>query len=208
MLEGMGFDVLIPQLPWGQTIQRRAESLAHQLKDETGPFHMVTHSMGGVDARYYITHLGGHEKITSLTTLAAPHRGSIIADHEMHTWYSPYRYLPAISNLTHSAMKEFNARTPDHRNVLYRSYSASRCIHKLPWLTRRFGRLIEDFEGKNDSQLSITSAQWGKHLGTLEADHFELIGMNIWLNPFSRRTRFDHLPVYRDIAAWIAQYKP
>ncbi|MDQ6959436.1 MAG: alpha/beta hydrolase [Mariprofundaceae bacterium] len=206
ILEGMGFDVLIPQLPWGQTIQRRSESLANQLKYESGPFHLIAHSMGGVDARYYITHLGGHEKTASLTTLATPHQGSIIADHEMQTWYSPYRHLPAVPNLTRLAMKEFNARTPDHGDVAYRSYSASRCIQELPWLTRRFGRLIEEIEGKNDSQVSIASAQWGEHLRTLEADHFELIGMNIWLNPFSKRARFDHLPVYRDIAAWIAQY--
>jgi len=206
MLEGMGFNVLVPQLPWGQTIQRRAEFIAHQLKDESGPFHLIAHSMGGLDARYYITHMGGHEKTASLTTLATPHRGSVVADHEMETWHSPYRHLPAVPNLTRSAMKEFNARTPDQGSVIYRSYSASRDIHDLPWFTRRFGRLIDKIEGKNDSQVSIASARWGEHVRTLAADHFELIGMNIWLNPFSRRTHFDHLPVYRDIAAWIAHY--
>jgi len=206
VLGEMGFDVLIPQLPWGQTIQRRAEYLANQLKYESGPFHLIAHSMGGVDGRYYITHLGGHKKTASLTTLATPHRGSIIADHEMQTWYSPYRHLPAVANLTLSAMQAFNARTPNHRDVTYRSYSSSRRIHELPWFTRRFGRLIEGVEGRNDSQVSVTSAQWGEHLRTLEADHFELIGMNIWLNPFSCRPRFNHLPVYREIAAWIAQH--
>jgi len=211
MLERMGFNVIVPQSPWGQTIKRRAEFLADQLNRESAadskPFHLIAHSMGGVDARYYITHLGGYKKTASLTSLATPHRGSTAADHEMQTWYSPYRYLPAIANLTREAMQQFNDRTPDHKDVLYRSYSAARPIHCLPWLTRRFGRLIAEVEGENDSQVSVTSAQWGEYLGTLEADHFELIGMNIWLNPFSARSRFDHLSVYRDIATWVTQYE-
>jgi len=207
MLENMGFDVVVPRLPWGQNIKRRAGFLADQLKHESGPFHLVAHSMGGVDARYYITHLGGHEKTASLTTLATPHRGSTAADHEMQTWYSPYRHLPAIADLTRPAMQQFNDQTPDHRDVIYRSYSAARRINELPWLTRHFGRLIAEVEGENDSQVSVASAQWGEHSGTLEADHFELIGLNIWLNPFSRRQHFEHMPAYRDIAAWITQYE-
>ncbi|MDQ6957962.1 MAG: alpha/beta hydrolase [Mariprofundaceae bacterium] len=207
MLERMGFDVVVLQLPWGQSIERRAGFLADQLKNGSVPFHIIAHSMGGVDARYYITRLGGHKKVASLTTLATPHHGSTAADHEMQTWYSPYRHLPSVSSLTRIAMQQFNDRTPNHRDVTYRSYSAARRINKLPWLMRRFGRLIEENEGENDSQVSVASAQWGEHLGTLKADHFELIGMNIWLNPFSRRPRFDHLPVYRDIAVWIAQYE-
>ncbi len=204
MLENMGFVVVVPRLPWGQNIKRRAEFLAERLKHESGPFHLIAHSMGGLDARYYITHLGGHEETTSLTTLATPHRGSTAADHEIQTWY---RYLPAITDLTRRAMQQFNDRTPDHSDVFYRSYSAARRINELPWLMRRFGRLIAKVEGQNDSQVSVASAQWGEHLRTLEADHFELIGMNIWLNPLSHRSRFEHLPVYQDIAAWIAQYE-
>ncbi len=203
MLESMGFDVLVPRLPWGQSIECRARCLADQLRHESGPFHLVAHSMGGVDARYYITHLGGYEKTASLTTLSTPHRGSSAADHELRAWYSPYHYLPAVADLTRAAMQQFNDRTPDSKDVLYRSYSAARNLDELPWLTRRFGRRIAEMEGKNDSQVSVISARWGEHLCTLEADHFELIGMNIWLNPFSHRLHFGHLPVYRRIATWI-----
>jgi len=207
MLESLGFDVVVPRLPWGQSIERRAGCLAEQLKKASGPLHLIAHSMGGLDARCYITHMGGHKKTASLNTLATPHRGSTAADHEMQIWYSPYRHLPAIADLTRAAMRQFNDRTPDHEDVIYRGYAAARCIHELPWLTRRFGRLIADNEGENDSQVSVVSALWGEYQNTLKADHFELIGMNVWLNPFSRRLCFDHLPVYRDIAAWITQYE-
>jgi pimeloyl-ACP methyl ester carboxylesterase len=41
---------------------------------------LITHSMGGLDARHYITHLGGHRHISSMTSIATPHRGSSFAD--------------------------------------------------------------------------------------------------------------------------------
>jgi len=207
LLEAQGFDVLIPQLPFGQSIEIRARFLAEYLSGLNGPLHLIAHSMGGVDARFYISHLGGHQKVASLTTLASPHRGSSAADHEMKTWYSPYRHFPAVADLTREAMAEFNRQTPDADNVVYLSYSASRKHAELPWLTRGFARLIDAVEGENDSQVSIESSIWGKHIATLPCDHFELIGLNLWLNPFRRRTPFDHLPVYHNIGEWIRHFE-
>jgi len=207
MLQQQGFTVLIPQMPFAQRIETRARFLAEFLDHENGPLHLIAHSMGGVDARFYISHLNGQRKIASLTTLASPHHGSILADHEMRTWYSPYRHLPAIPDLTLNAMADFNKRTPNCDNVLYRSYSAARKVPELPWFTRRFGRRIEAAEGANDSQVSVASAIWGEHIATLNCDHFELIGMNIWLNPFATRKAFEHLPVYRDIGDWIRTFE-
>jgi len=45
---------------------------------------LITHSMGGLDARQYITHLGGHEHISSMTSIGTPHRGSCFAD--LYVW--------------------------------------------------------------------------------------------------------------------------
>jgi len=207
LLETQGFHVLIPQLPFGQSVETRARFLAGFLGDVAGPLHLIAHSMGGVDARFYVSHLGGHRKVASLTTLASPHYGSTAADHEMAIWYSPYRHFPAVANLTLEAMKEFNRRTPNHENVHYRSYSAARPRTQLPWLTRRFGRLIEEVEGENDSQVSVASARWGEHIATLPCDHFELIGLNLWLNPLQHRAPFDHLPIYRDIGEWVQRFE-
>ena len=203
LLEAQGLQVFTPQLPFGQRIEKRARFLAGFLNDVDGPLHLIAHSMGGVDARFYISHLGGHNKVASLTTLASPHRGSTAADHEMDTWYSPYRLLPAVADLTLDAMSAFNRHTPDHEGVIYRSYTATRNRSQQPWLTRRFGRLIEEVEGGNDSQVSVASALWGEHIATLPCDHFELIGLNLWLNPLQHRAPFEHLPVYRDIGKWI-----
>lgn len=203
MLESMGFHVIVPKLPWGETIARRSAFLAGALKDHEGPLHLVGHSMGGLDARHYITRLGGHEKVASLTTISTPHHGSIIADQAMNRPASPWRAIPAVADLTHAAMRQFNSDTPDTPDVVYRSYSAARPLADLPWLARPFGRQIAAAEGANDSLVSVASATWGKHVATLQADHFELIGSRIWLNPFRRRASFKHLSLYRNIGQWI-----
>ena len=41
--------------------------------------HVVGHSMGGLIARYYVTRLGGDERVHTLVTLGTPHAGSVLA---------------------------------------------------------------------------------------------------------------------------------
>ena len=47
-----------------------------------GPFHLIAHSMGGLDSRYLIAHLQAESdnRIVSLTTISSPHHGSPLAD--------------------------------------------------------------------------------------------------------------------------------
>lgn len=202
LLAGMGIRVITPKLSWSGSIATRSRQLADQLKNEAGPLHLIAHSMGGLDARRYITHLGGHSRVASLTTLSSPHHGSSAADHVRHS-LSPFNLLPGLHDLTTASTARFNTETPDHPDVHYRSYSAARPVAEQPWLVRRYGRIIERTEGANDSQVAASSAAWGEHLARLPADHFELIGLNLWLNPFAVRTPFDHLALYREIGEWI-----
>jgi len=81
LFEQMGLRVVVPRLPCVGSLEQRAKSLALQLEDEEGPLHLVGHSMGGLDARYFINHLNGAGKVASLTTLVTPHRGSSAADY-------------------------------------------------------------------------------------------------------------------------------
>ncbi len=41
--------------------------------------HVVGHSMGGLIARYYVTRLGGDERVHTLVTLGSPHHGTYTA---------------------------------------------------------------------------------------------------------------------------------
>jgi len=204
-LEKEGFRIIAPRVPPASSIEIQAKSLAQQLKHETGSLHLIGHSMGGLYARYYIRHCGGHEIVKSLTTLATPHRGSSAADFICKS-ISFYRLFSGVHQLTTEHMKTFNENTPDSAGVHYRSYSACRPMNELPWTVRDLGHVIEKAEGNNDVQVSVSSARWGEHVKTLHADHFELIGQNFWLNPFKQRKRFDHLGLYREITDWITDH--
>jgi triacylglycerol lipase len=202
LYEGMGLRVIVPSLPWADSIRQRAHALAEQLESEPAPLHLLAHSMGGLDARLWINNMGGSAKTSSLTTLSTPHRGSPASDHVCRT-YSPFRLFAGARGLTTEAIKQFNLNTPDHPKVIYRSYSASRPIAEQPWIVRRYGRIIQQSEGDNDSQVSVRSAAWGKHVGTLPCDHFEIISRDFWFNPFKSRSTFHPLPIYRQIGEWI-----
>lgn len=206
LLEGMGVRVLVPELPWAGTIEQRSARLAAQLADETGPLHLVGHSMGGVDARAFISRLGGAAKVASLTTLATPHHGSPAADY-VCSGASLFRLFAGVRALTREQLRTFNQDTPDADSIIYRSYAAARPLTELPWIVRRYGRFIEREEGANDAQVSAVSAAWGDLVATLYADHFELIGLNLWLNPLRKRAAFDHLPLYREIGSWVLAYE-
>jgi triacylglycerol lipase len=205
LYEEMGLRVVVPSLPWAGSIRQRTDSLAKQLKDEPGPLHLVAHSMGGLDARRWISCLDGGARVASLTTLATPHRGSAAANYVCRT-YSLFRLSHGVHDLTTETVKQFNLGNPNHPNVIYRSYAATRPVEEQPWLVRHYGRIIQRVEGDNDSQVSIRSAIWGEHVVTLPCDHFELIFKNLWLNPFRSRNRYDPMPVYRAIGEWILQY--
>ncbi len=53
---------------------------------ETGyeRIHVIGHSMGGLIARYYVTRLGGDERVHTLVTLGSPHEGTYTA----YGWHS------------------------------------------------------------------------------------------------------------------------
>jgi len=200
--EAMGLRVIVPGLPWAGSLEKRARSLADQLKNEKGPLHILAHSMGGLDARFWINHLGGAEKVASLTTLVTPHRGSPAADLVCNS-FSPFRIFNGVQSLTTENIRDFNARTPNLAHIIYRSYTAARPLHELPWIVRRYGRHIQQMEGENDAQVSVASGTWGTHIATLPCDHYETIFLNFWFNPFRARINYDPMPVYRQIAEWI-----
>ena len=205
LYQSMGLRVITPYVPLASNIQTQALALAKQLQHENTPLHFLAHSMGGLYARYYITHLNGHQKVKTLTTLSSPHRGTTAADF-ICQHFSLLKHIPAIHDLTREHMHHFNQQTPDMPQVHYRTYSASRPIPQLPWIVRDLTHRIQAKEGDNDALVSVVSSQWGEHIQTLYADHFELIGFNLWLNPFKKRQSFKYLHLYQDIGTWVLSY--
>ncbi|MFO0865908.1 MAG: hypothetical protein U0744_14870 [Gemmataceae bacterium] len=83
-----GNRVLIPALsPTGPIADRAMQLKRFLLGSEVkGPYHIIAHSMGGLDSRYMITKLGMADQVISLTTLGTPHRGSPFADWAVRRW--------------------------------------------------------------------------------------------------------------------------
>jgi pimeloyl-ACP methyl ester carboxylesterase len=70
--------------PFTADVRVAAAQLAEEVEAlvaETGyeRIHVVGHSMGGLIARYYVTRLGGDERVHTLVTLGTPHQGTYTA---------------------------------------------------------------------------------------------------------------------------------
>jgi hypothetical protein len=81
---GFGRVTTMNYSPFTADIRVAAAQLAEEVEAlvaETGyeRIHVVGHSMGGLIARYYVTHLGGDERVHTLVTLGTPHQGTYTA---------------------------------------------------------------------------------------------------------------------------------
>ncbi|KAI0108165.1 putative triacylglycerol lipase [Daldinia grandis] len=195
-LRANGIEVITATVPPSGSIEQRAEKLAHSIADvaRDKSVNIIAHSMGGLDARYMISHLQPKNvDVKSLVTVATPHRGSAFADYvfkEIGTDRLPSIYqlvqgvgmdTGAFEQLTPAYMTEsFNPRTPDDPSVRYFSYGAM--MDRPPLLSpfRHSHNIISDVEGPNDGLVSVTSSKWGSYKGTLVGvSHLDLIN---WTN--------------------------
>lgn len=190
------------------SIATRAENWAElfeEVRTELGveKLNVIAHSMGGLDMRYAISHLGLEDRVESLTTIATPHHGTALAEIGLKTpelildrlrdflnWVGNNMYprvesdiFGAVSQLTpHYVRNVFNPETPDSPKVAYYSYSAAFKTTKLldvsPALLVQT-RFLERQEGPNDGIVSAASAIWGNHIEELDLSHLEQLKLNI-----------------------------
>ncbi len=189
--------------PAGGVLHRARQLAAFLDKHLPGQrFHLIAHSMGGLDARWLISRLGFAGRILSLTTLGTPHRGSPFADWcegRLFRLMAPaMRVLgwrvEGLYDLTTAALSRFNAQTPDDPRVRYFSVAGQWPFrwHNPAWLMS--GPVITAAEGPNDGMVSHSSARWGEWLGVWPGDHMNLAN---WPEPWLGRRRNDRLPEYR-----------
>ena len=208
-----GNRVFVPRLPPTASIVRRAAALKafldHELPGE--PAHLIAHSMGGLDSRYMISHLGMAERVRSLTTLGTPHRGTAFADwgiRRVERLVKPFFDLLGLSreafhDLTTASCREFNEKTPDAPGVRYFSVAAR---FSLDWTLPEWQlshRIIARLEGDNDGLVAVSSAKWGEAFEVWEGDHASLV--NRALTPSPVRPRWgDRLPGYAALLQRLA----
>jgi triacylglycerol lipase len=182
-LRERGFPVLFPQVAPTSGVMVRAHQLRQQILEWTnGPVNLIAHSMGGLDARYMITHLDMADRVRSLTTIATPHRGTYLADWLLVNFRQRLPLLWALEALGTNldgfqdcrpeACRAFNARTPNHPAVRYFSFGGAVPTARVTPCLRRAWCLLAAAEGANDGMVSVASARWGDYLDTIPADHF------------------------------------
>ncbi|OTB09290.1 hypothetical protein M426DRAFT_316573 [Hypoxylon sp. CI-4A] len=226
-LRANGIEVITATVPPSGSIEQRAEKLAHGIaeaaKDKS--VNIIAHSMGGLDARYMISHLQPKNvDVRSLVTVASPHRGSAFADYlfdEIGPERLPtiYKFVKgvgmetgAFEQLTRRYMtEEFNPSTPDDPTVRYFSYGAMMDLPPLLSPFRHSHGIITNVEGPNDGLVSVASSQWGSYKGTLVGvSHLDLIN---WTNRLRWTLRkwagqdptFNAIAFYLDIADMLAK---
>lgn len=167
---------------------------------------LIGHSHGTLYTRYAISNLGMASKVASHTSIAGPHRGSVIADMIMGA--IPNAMEPLVGNILDLVMtlimgdsngnsvangydlirsnmiNVFNPNTPNMSGVYYQSYAykvkniLGSTMLGITWLA------MLPFEGANDGLVSVESAKWGNFKGVIEGawwaagvDHMAAVGL-------------------------------
>ncbi|MDQ3365390.1 MAG: hypothetical protein M3680_08185 [Myxococcota bacterium] len=176
------------------------EALPHERID------LIAHSLGGLDARYALAHLGLASRVRSLVTIGTPHRGSPIADLVLRGpigWAHKLLRavgLPveAVEWLSISAVERFNREVPDVPGVRYAcvvgGLHRANSVIPLPLVAAH--AYLRRVAGTNDGIVPVASQYWGETLAEIEADHFAQIGWR-----FAVRHSFDALGLYAFIVA-------
>lgn len=202
LLRRHGIMAFAPNVEPYARIESRADSWCDLIEDILNRsgcdrINVIAHSMGGLDMRYAISHLGMDRAVSSLTTLATPHHGTSLAELALQTpsalrskigaffdWLGDYIYpdsetdsLGPLDQLTRGYLRDtFNPQNPDADSVSY--YSFSSAIGKgtdTPSgnLLAFQNRYIYQREGYNDGFVSVDSSKWCHHIDTFSLSHLE-----------------------------------
>ncbi|MEM6784203.1 MAG: lipase [Bacteroidota bacterium] len=208
-LRARGVLAYAPHVNPYDTVQSRAEAWADRLEgilvETNAPkVNLIGFSSAGLDARYLAESLGYASRITSLITVACPHRGSPLAAWVLAQpgWLrrpalgvmngmgaSAYEVVPphAEAGLRDLTPQVVARRFDPSRHLSDSIYCASvssragkgapAAIQYVPLIVTN--QLLYRLAGVNDGIVPTTSMQWGEHLGTVDADHAALVGMKL-----------------------------
>jgi len=185
-LEREGYVVHRCRVPKTASIADRARELAAFVGEiPARRVNVIAHSMGGLDARFALSHLGMSRKVASVTTVGTPHLGTPLADLGTRpgtgALWAALRGMgfnvDAFHDLTTTRMAAFNEATPDARGILYASVvgapSARREVMSILLPTYLW---LGEWEGGNDGLVPAASQRWGEVVREIGADHFAQIG--------------------------------
>lgn len=213
-LESLGCHVHAVRLPPYASVPARAkrlvaaiEALPHERVD------LIAHSLGGLDARYALAHLGLDKRVRSLVTIGTPHHGTPIADlaltGPLGMGHKVLRAIglpiEALEWLSTEALVRFNRDVPDVAGVRYACVVGGmhRPTSVIPIPLIAGHAYLKRTSGVNDGLVPVQSQYWGEVLAEIEADHFAQVGWR-----FSMRGTFDALGLYAFIIARLGDGPP
>lgn len=199
-LRSEGATVYAPQIPAVNSSELRAQHLKNKLlyymaANGYSKVHIMGHSQGGVDARYMITNLGMKSKVSTLTSINSPHKGTPLADMALSlipNWLkgavntilnalasviyndSEQDFIDSLASLTVSNMRAYNASTPNASGVKYFSYGSymtfpdpvQHPVMFIPNPVLAIGGSIAGLGSRNDGIVPYESMKWGTWKGT------------------------------------------
>ena len=206
-LDALGCHAHAVKLPMSSSVPARAkelvaaiEALPHDRID------LIAHSLGGLDARYALAHLGLASRVRSLVTVGTPHRGSPIAD-LLHKGPLDWARrlvgvlgmpIEALEWLSTESLEQFNRDVPDVPGVRYACVVGG--LHKadsvVPLALVPAHAYLRKVSGVNDGVVPVSSQYWGETLAEIEADHFSQIGWRVAV-----RHTFDAAGLYAFVVA-------
>jgi triacylglycerol lipase len=206
-LETLGCHAHAVRLPPARSVPARAEKLAQAIEAlPHARIDLIAHSLGGLDARYALAHLGLARRVRSLVTIGTPHRGTPLADLVLKGpvgWaHGVLRAIglptEAIAWLGTEALERFNQEVRDVPGVRYACVvgGVRRADTPVPLALVPAHAFLRRAAGANDGLVPISSQYWGETLAEIEADHFAQVGWRVGM----RRT-FDALGLYAFIVA-------
>ncbi len=195
------------RLPAAASVPERARILVEKI---TALPHdrvdIIAHSLGGLDARYALAHLGLATKVRALVTIGTPHRGTPLADLATGGPLKLARKAVAVIGmpmqgidwLSTTASQRFNEQVRDAPGVRYA------CVvggvrdpkTKLPLALSPVHAYLRHVAGANDGIVPIASQYWGETLAEIEADHWQQVGWRA-----TKRGTFDALGMYAYIVS-------
>ena len=206
-LEENGYEVYVPRLTAYDRIEKRAKQIVDYVDSlNLKKVNLIGHSLGGVDARFAISEYGLSKKVASLTTVSSPHWGTSAIDVILGIIPCKVCYIASKAMATVGMdfdvfiqmsktymVNEFNPKVLDVPDVKYFSWSTKASLkgkNKVKPFMLGLYLILLAVDGPNDGMVSVESAKWGEWLGTLEADHYGVIGQPLGM------TNFDHLDFF------------
>lgn len=206
-LDSLGCHAHAVKLPMASSVPARAkelvaaiEALPHDRID------LIAHSLGGLDARYALAHLGLARRVRSLVTVGTPHRGTPIAD-LLHKGPLDWARrlvgvlgmpIEALEWLSTESLEQFNREVPDVPGVRYACVVGG--LHKadsvVPIALVPAHAYLRKVSGINDGVVPVSSQYWGETIAEIEADHFSQIGWRVAV-----RNTFDAAGLYAFVVA-------